>query len=252
MDKKPKEYSDWLKEVEESADALIEIGPKETKAKRSKAIKAIISKVKTRSLFYVTYMKDLSSFAEEAIFQLAQKGLMKEHKEFQESLQAYKILNPYLSEEISTAVLKELKGHWLKDPVIKKRILTIEKNMRKLYKGVRAVKVKVPRRRKDLLLDSLLIQCDLAFDKTVPRGRNGKIAKFVNAVYGEEKYPNKTGAERVRKKIDYILKTAKGDTLDKRYSSLIRQWEIFTDFKIVTEGMKIALDALGGKKFHSD
>lgn len=249
MDKKPKEYVDWLKKVEESADALIENGPKETRAKRSKAIKAIITKVKMRSLFYVTYLKDPSSFAEEAIFQLAQKGLVKELKEFQESLQAYKILNAYLSEKISTAVLKELKGYWLRDPAIKKQILTIEKNMRKLYKGVRAVKVKVPRQRKDLFLDSILIQCDLAFDKTVPHGRNGKIAKFVNAVYGEEKYPDKTGADRVRKKIDYILKTAKGDTLDRRYSSLIRQWEIFTNLSKATEGRLKALEALGGKSF---
>jgi len=244
------EYVDWLKKVEESADALIENGPKETRAKRSKAIKAIVSKVKMRSVFYVTYMKDLSSFADEAIFKLAQKGLMKEHNEFQESLQAYNLLNAYLSKDMSIAVLNELKGHWLKDRVIKRQILTIEKNMRKLYKGVRAVKVKVPRRRKDLFLDSLLIQCDLAFDKTVPRGRNGKIAYFVNAVYGKEIYPNKTGAERVRKKIDYILKTAKGATLDKQYSSLIRQWEIFTNLKRLKEGRIMALEALSGKNLH--
>ena len=250
MAKKPIEYVNWLKNVEEKSDNLIKIGPEEKREKRSRAIKAIVSKVKMSALFYVTYLKNPNSFAKEAVFQLAQFGLLgKELEEFQKAFKAYKLLKSGVSEEMSTALYKELKKKWRNDPLVKKQALIIAQNMKKKFKGIRPVKVKVPRKQKDLFRDALLIQCVLVFDSKSHHGRNGKISAFVNAVYAEEKYPlNKKGVDRVRKQISYVLKTAKGDTPEERINSLAQQWLYVTDLKHINVGRKLALDKLSGKK----
>jgi len=249
MSNLPVEYTDWLAAVEEKADDLIRIGPEAKRDKRSRAINAIISKVKMSALFYVSYLKDPYSFAEEAVFQLAQFALLgKELKEFQRVFKAYRVINNYISEEISTVLYNELKARWRSDPLIKKRVLIIARNMKKFYKGVRPVKVKVPRKQKDLFRDALLIQCALLFDNKRHNGRNGKIGAFVNAVYAEEKYPStKQGTDNVRKQISYVQKTAKGDTPEERINTLTQQWEDVTDIKKINIGRKIALDKLSGK-----
>ena len=249
MDNLPVEYTEWLAAVEEKAEDLIKIGPEAKRDKRSRAINAIISKVKMSALFYASYLKDPYSFAEETVFQLAQFGLLgKELKEFQRVFKAYKVINNYISEEISTVLYNELKARWRSNPLIKKQVLIIARNMKKFYKGVRSVKVKVPRRRKDLFRDALLIQCALVFDNKRHNGRNGKIGAFVNAVYAEEKYPStKQGTDNVRKQISYVQKTAKGDTPEERINTLTQQWADVTDIKHINVGRKIALDKLSGK-----
>ena len=248
MAKKPIEYVNWLKNIEEKSDELINLGPAKKREKRSRAMKAIVGKVKMSALFYVTYLKDPTSFAKEAVFQLAQFGLLKELDEFQKVFQAYKQIKRSINEELSQELYSELKKQWRNDPLVKKQVIAIEKNMRKKFKGILPVKEKVDHRPRDLFNDSLLIQCDLAFDKTVYRGRNGKIGEFVNAVYAEEKYPSdKKGSNRVRKRIDDILETAKGGTISERYNTLIQQWKKVTDLKRINVGRKIAIDKLSSK-----
>ena len=249
MDNLPVEYTEWLAAVEEKAEDLIKIGPEAKRDKRSRAINAIISKVKMSALFYVSYLKDPYSFAEEAVFQLAQTGLLgKELEKFQKAFKAYKFLKSGVSKEMSTAFYKELKKKWRNDPLVKKQVLIIAKNMKTKFKGIRPVKANVPRKRKDFFRDALLIQCVLVFDSKSHHGRNGKIVAFVNAVYAEEKYPlNKKGVDRVRKQISYVLKTAKGDTPEERINTLTQQWEDVTDIKKINIGRKIALDKLSGK-----
>ena len=250
MDNLPVEYTEWLAAVEEKAEDLIKIGPEAKRDKRSRAIKVIISKVKMSALFYVSYLKDTESFAEEAVFQLAQFGLLgKELEKFQKAFKAYKFLKSGVSKEMSTALYKALKKKWRNDPLVKKQVLIIAKNMKTKFKGIRPVKANVPRKRKDFFRDALLIQCVLVFDSKSHHGRNGKIVAFVNAVYAEEKYPlNKKGVDRVRKQISYVLKTAKGDTPEERINTLTQQWEDVTDLKHINVGRKIALDKLSGKK----
>ena len=249
MDNLPVEYTEWLAAVEEKAEDLIKIGPEAKRDKRSRAINAIISKVKMSALFYVSYLKDTESFAEEAVFQLAQFGLLgKELEKFQKAFKAYKFLKSGVSKEMSTALYKELKKKWRNDPLVKKQVLIIVQNMKKKFKCIRPVKVKVPRRRKDLFRDELLIQCALLFENKKHNGRNGKIGAFVNAVYAEEKYPStKQGTDNVRKQISYVQKTAKGDTPEERINTLTQQWADVTDIKNINVGRKIALDKLSGK-----
>ena len=251
MDDRPIEFTNWVRLIDQTADNLINLGPKKKRRKRSDAIKEIVETLKQNSLFFVTHLKDPRSFAEAAVFQFALLGkgnlLPEKLSEFVKSFQAYKTLKRYISEEIAQIILKRLKEFWRKDPAVLEHIQTIEQSMKKMYKGVLPVKEKVPRRRKDLFLDGLLIQCHLAYDKDIPYGGNGRVAEFVNAVYSEEIFPLDTGAERVRKRIEYIIENADGETENEKYDSLERQWREVTDSKKLNVGGYKALKYLGRK-----
>ena len=223
---KHKDFNDWLSSVDQKAIELIDIGPDDTRDYRSDIIFEIVLKATCESLHYSHMSDNVKAIARKALFKsvLMSEGRLipKEIRKMSESYRTLAKLKNYISEKLASIITVELEEKWLKDPFIKSYLKMLEKDIHDLFIGVGEYKTRGPHRPADLLLNGVLYKCHLAFKKENYYSKNIKIAEFINTLYNREVFPSKSGADLVRKRIDYLFRTKSEKSMEKQWREIFK------------------------------
>ena len=220
------DFNDWLMSVDEKAIELIAIGPEETREYRGDVIFEIVLRATSESMHYSLTSDDAREIAEKSLFKnaLLSRGelIPEEIGKLSESYRLLSSIKEYLSDKLTKEITKELKHKWLKDRDVKKYLKKLEKIIHLLFIGVEEYKTKEPHRPSDLLLNGILFRCHVAFERKSFYSRNNKIAEFINILYNKEIFPSKSGAELVRKRINYLFRTKSEARMQKQWLEIFK------------------------------
>jgi len=216
----------WLVSVDEKAIDLIDLGPAETWDERGDIIYDIVVRATSETLHY-SYTKDnVKEVAEKSLFKSVLisggKLIPKEIDKISESYKLLTSIKKYISENLANKIAIELKRQWLKDKGVQKYLKKLEKDIYSIFLGVGEYETKNPHRPADLLLNGILYKCHIAFEKKSFYSKNNKIAEFINTLYNKEVFPSKSGAELIRKRINYLFKTKSEKSMEEQWNEMFK------------------------------
>ena len=236
--------------MDEKAIELIAIGPEETREYRGDIIFEIVLRATSESIHYSHTSDNAKEIAEKTLFKnvlLSSGNLIP--KEIGKLSEAYRLLSSikeYLSEKLTEEITKELRGRWLEDKDVKKYLKQLEKEIHTLFTGVGEYKTRGPHRPADLLLNGVLYKCHLAFKKENYYSKNIKIAEFINTLYNREIFPSKSGADLVRKRIDYLFRTKSEKSMEKQWREIFKYVSSRFGIRFDLEGKAALLETSTG------
>ena len=220
------DFNDWLMSVDEKAIELIAIGPEETREYRGDVIFEIVLRATSESMHYSLTSDDAREIAEKSLFKnaLLSRGelIPEEIGKLSESYRLLSSIKEYLSEKLTKELTKELKRKWLKDRDVKKYLKQLENEIQALFIGIGEYRTKKPHRPSDLLLNGILYKCHVAFERKSFYSRNNKIAEFINILYNKEIFSSKSGADLVRKRINYLFRTKSEKSMEKQWREIFK------------------------------
>ena len=220
------DFNEWITNAEYKALELIDIGPEEKREFRGDMIFEILLKATNESVHYSYTEENAKEIVKESLFKIALssdgKLIPPELSKIAKSYKSFAVIRKHLSKELSNMVLEELRSNWLEDEDVTDYIQKRGEDLRHLLIGAGTYGTKQPHRPADLLLNCILYKCHLAFERKSLYKRNNKIAEFINALYNREIFPSTTGAELVRKRINYLFKTKSEERLEKQWQEIFK------------------------------